>query len=251
MPNALDQFVRRLQNLGRPGITSSIQRFLGPKGTRVVRYLLGRAAHHHIQLDLPKVKLGSENASWMIHPDNLSTSSIVYSLGVGDEIAFDLCLIDKFSVDVYAFDPTPESITWLKGQKLPEKFHFMECGVLDYDGIARFQQFDGVQFGTAISRSPNNKILELKVNRLATIMKNLNHTTIDLLKINIEGAEYAVLEDLVASHIDVNQIVVEFHHRLPGYSLEQTKRTVQLLQSVGYKIFHISATDKEYSFIKI
>ncbi len=81
---------------------------------------------------------------------------------------------------------------WINGQKLPKQFHFIDYGVLDYDGIAQFQQFDGVQFSTKITGSQSNKIVELKVFRLATIMKNLNHLRIDLIKINIEGGEYAV-----------------------------------------------------------
>jgi FkbM family methyltransferase len=250
MSGRLDQFARNLQNLGGPKMTNLVQHFLGLKGTSTVRYLLGRAFPHPIQVNLRKERVGGPNASWIIFPDCLSPDLVVYSLGVGNEIRFDLSLIEKFSVDVYAFDPTPESIAWISKQKLPERFHFMDYGVMDYDGIAQFQQFDGVQFGTKISSSQKNRIVELKVFRLATIMKNLNHTKIDLLKINIEGGEYAVIADLVASNIDVKQIVVEFHHRLPGYSLKQTKQAVEALNNVGYKIFHISDTDKEYSFIK-
>ena len=232
-------------------MTSWAQHVLGLKGTRAIRYLLGRAVPHSIEVDLRKEKLGAENASWVVSPDCLSPHSIVYSLGVGNEIRFDLSLIKKYSVNVYAFDPTPESVAWIKRQKLPEQFHFIDFGVMDYDGTAQFQQFDGVQFGTKITASQKSRIVELRVFRLATIMKKLNHTKIDLLKINIEGGEYTVLADLVASNIDVKQIVVEFHHRLAGYSLGQTKQAVQALNDAGYKIFHISDTDKEYSFIKV
>jgi FkbM family methyltransferase len=251
MSNRLDQVVRKLQNLSGPKMTSRVQHLLGLRGTRFVRYLLRRALPHHIQVNVQKEKLGGDHASWVICPDYLAEDSVVYSLGVGNEIQFDLALIEKFSVHVYAFDPTPESIAWINHQKLPEQFHFVPYGVMDYDGIAQFQQFDGVQFGTKISASQQNKVVRLKVFRLATIMKNFNHPKIDLLKINIEGGEYAVIADLIASKIDVKQIVVEFHHRLPGYSLEQTKQAVQALNSVRYKIFHISDADKEYSFTKV
>jgi FkbM family methyltransferase len=250
MSDTLDQFARSIQNLLGSKMTSRAQHLLGLKGTRAVRYLIGRAFPHQIQINLQKEKFGGENASWVIFPGDLSPDSVVYSLGVGNEIQFDLSLIEKFSVNVYAFDPTPESIAWISNQKLPEQFHFIDCGVMDYDGVAQFQQFDGVQFGTKILTSRDSRVVELKVFRLATIMKNLNHTKIDLLKINIEGGEYAVIADLLGSNLDVKQIVVEFHHRLPGYSLQQTKQAVQSLNNKGYKTLHISDTDKEYSFIK-
>ena len=41
-------------------------------------------------------------------------------------------------------------------------------------------------------------------------MRELGHDAIDLLKIDIEGAEYEVLSDLVASRIPVRAICVEF-----------------------------------------
>lgn len=249
MSNGLDQFVRHLQNLGGPRLTSFTQHILGLNGTRHVRYFLGRAFPHHIQVDVRKERLGGKNASWVISPNTLSSNSVVYSLGVGNEIQFDLQLIEKYSVQVYAFDPTPGSVAWINRQKLPEQFHFIDWGVMDYDGLAQFQQFEGVQFRTRISDT-QNKVVELKVFRLATIMKSLKHAKLDLLKINIEGGEYAVIADVVACNLNVEQIVVEFHHRFPGYSLQQTKQAVQALNNAGYKIFHVSDTDKEYSFIK-
>jgi|WetSurMetagenome_2_1015567.scaffolds.fasta_scaffold254932_2 FkbM family methyltransferase len=249
MSDKLDQLARSLQNLGGRGLTNQAQHVLGLKGTRFVRYVLRRALPYHVQVNLRTERVGGPDAAWVICPDDLSPSTIVYSLGVGDEIQFDLSLIEKYSLNVYAFDPTPEAVAWIGRQKLPNRFHFIDYGVLDYDGTAQFQQFDGVQFGTRLSASQNT-IVELKVFRLATIMKELTHTKIDLLKINIEGGEYAVLADMLASGINVNQIVVEFHHRLPGYSLQQTRRAVDALNHSGYKIFHISDADKEYSFIK-
>src|SRR5690349_12987182 len=113
MSSKLNQLARYLQNLAGPEMTSRAQHFLGLQGTRTIRYLLGRAIPHRIQVNLRKEKLGAENASWVISPDYLSPHSVVYSLGVGNEIRFDLLLIEKFSVDVYAFDPTPESVAWI------------------------------------------------------------------------------------------------------------------------------------------
>lgn len=68
---------------------------------------------------------------------------------------------------------------------------------------------------------------------------------------NIEGGEYAVITDLLDSGLAVDQIILEFHHRLPGYSLHQTYQAVQKLNAHGYKIFHISDNGKEYSFLKL
>lgn len=250
MANRLDRLVRGIQNLVGQEITSLIKTILGSWGTRFVYDLIGRNARHRIELKCQKELIGIGEEAWVICPDYLTPHGVVYSLGVGNQIQFDLELIDKFKVDVFAFDPTPKSVDWINKQNLPPQFHFIECGIMDYDGLAQFHHLGGIQFGTGLSASQHAEDVALQVYRLKTIMGKFNHTKIDLLKINIEGGEYAVIADLAASNMDVEQIVVEFHHRFPGYFLQQTKQAVKTLGKQGYKIFHIADNGKEYSFIK-
>jgi hypothetical protein len=82
-------------------------------------------------------------------------------------------------------------------------------------------------------------------------MKRLGHSRIDLLKMNIEGGEYAVIADMVVSSIEIGQLVVEFHHRLPGFDVSQTVAAVRQLNAGDYKIFHIAENEKEYSFASV
>ena len=51
----------------------------------------------------------------------LTENSIVYSLGVGTHIDFDLELSNRFSTTVHLFDPTPESIDFITPTSLVEK----------------------------------------------------------------------------------------------------------------------------------
>jgi FkbM family methyltransferase len=250
MAGRLDRLVLSMQNLMGQEITSLIKTILGNQGTRFLYDLIGRTARHHIELNCQKEMIGPEEEAWVICPVYLNPNGVVYSLGVGQQIQFDLELIERFKVDVFAFDPTPQSVDWIKKQNLPSQFHFIEYGIVDYDGLASFQHLKGIQFGIGGSAAQNDEKVELQVYRLKTIMKKFNHTKIDLLKINIEGGEYALIADLAASNLDVKQIVVEFHHRFPGYSLKQTKQAVKTLGKQGFKIFHIADNGKEYSFIK-
>jgi len=84
-------------------------------------------------------------------------------------------------------------------------------------------------------------------------MLELGHDHIDLLKMDIEGAEYTVIENLVRERVDIRQLLVEFHHHyrhIDGMSAERTKEAVQKLNRAGFKIFHLSPSGEEYSFIK-
>jgi hypothetical protein len=68
-------------------------------------------------------------------------------------------------------------------------------------------------------------------------MKRNGHNHIDLLKIDIEGSEYEVLEDLLRRRLPVNQVLVEFHHDiLPDIKRRETVRAILKMVAAGYKL---------------
>lgn len=207
-----------------------------------------------IQLQCNKGYYGTEYGGWCVCPDMINRDSIVYSFGVGEDISFDLQMINKFGCNVYAFDPTPKSMEWLKSQDLPKGFHFFEYGIAGYDGIARFNPPENPQHVsyTILDRpSTSHNAIEAKVYRLETIMDILGHQKIDILKMDVEGSEYGVLDDFTKTDMEVGQLLVEFHHRFENVGAIKTRRAVKLLNNKGFKIFHISPNKEEYSFIRI
>lgn len=220
---------------------------------RATLVIQGRDLWQKVQLHRETVHLGNYGAAWTICPRNLSEHSVVYSVGVGEDISFDLELIKRFAVNVHAFDPTPRSIAWLAGQNLPAKFSFQALGVADYDGIARFSPPRNPEHvsHTMLGNNNSSAVIEAPVQRLSTIMKSLGHDKIDLLKMDIEGAEYAVLEDLLASRLRVHQLLVEFHHRLPQIGARKTKDIIKKLNLGGYQIFSVSPSGEEFSFCNV
>ena len=203
------------------------------------------------QLKCSKMNFGSTKDNWTIATTGINGNSIVYSFGIGKNISFDLGLIEEFGLTVHAFDPTPKSLNWLKKQKISKKFIIHPWGIADYDGKALFappSREDYVSYRKTFSESGDN--LKLPVYRLKTIMKKLGHKRIDILKIDIEGFEYQVLKNILKEKINIKQILVEFHHRLPGFKRKDTEDAVNELNKKSYKIFYISAVGNEYAFIK-
>ena len=78
----------------------------------------------------------------------------------------------------------------------------------------------------------------------------LSHSQIYILKMDIEGSEYEVIDCVIDKKIPVKQILVEFHHRFPAIGIAKSKIAINKLNLAGYKIFHVSVTGEEYSFIK-
>lgn len=169
-------------------------------------------------------------------------------------ISFDLTCIKNHNCEIFAFDPTPKSIEWINRQKLPENFHFHNYGIsATTTGIVNFylpQNPKGIS-GSLVAHDAVDKerTIIVLMKTFNDITSELKHNHIDVLKMDIEGAEYEVLEKIIESPVTIDQLLIEFHDRnfdLPEY---KSKRIVQQLTKKGYFIFGSSDTYEEVSFI--
>lgn len=186
----------------------------------------------------------------MAIPNDLPSALIILSFGVGEDISFDLTNIERFAASVFAFDPTAKSLAWIREQDLPISFRWHAVGLAASDGMAGFEppRHDGfVSFRKA--RSTSGAIV-LPVQRVITILKNLNLRIPDIVKMDIEGFEYEVLDDMMQCKIYPKMLLVEFHHGMFGAARRRTRVAVEMLREHGYAIFAISATGKEYGFLR-
>lgn len=219
---------------------------------RIRKVILGKDFYLHKELRLPTYTLGNPRANWTFFPDPINTNSIVYSFGVGEDISFEASIINLFKLHVYAFDPTPHATNWINAQKLSSNFHFYPYGISSKDGDVEFYppNQDGKGSHSYIKGVYNYDSIKLPVRRLKSIMHSLGHNKLDILKMDIEGAEYEVIDDLIHEEIFPDQILVEFHHRFKQLGIEKTKRSIKLLREAGYRIFYVSPTGEEISFIR-
>ena len=105
-------------------------------------------------------------------PYHLDAESSVLSFGVGEEISFDLALIENFGLTVYAFDPTPPSIAWVRKEKLPPNFRFFDFGIANHDGTAKFSYHESSahNYRKMETSSTQEVVCTAKVYRLNTIL---------------------------------------------------------------------------------
>lgn len=222
------------------------------RSKRIWRAIRGRDLLLQPEVGCSKLSLGNEGAQWCVCPSGLSSDSVVYSFGVGQDVSFDLELIRRFGVMVHAFDPTPRAGEWLRSQELPSRFVFHDYGVAGFDGMANFTppQNPGHVSYAMIERlgDSSSASVAAPVRRLGTIMKELGHEEIHVLKMDIEGAEYAVLRDLVDCGLRVDQLLMEFHHRWPEIGVDKTRTAIRELNQAGYRIFNVTPSGEEYSF---
>ncbi len=219
---------------------------------RGVRAIFGRDVFYRPQVDAQLLRLGQGYETWSVCPRRLGPESTVYCFGIGQDLSFELAMIERFGMQVHAFEPTPRSLEWVRSQTLPSRLSIHEYGLAAWDGIARFNPPSDpahVSF-SMVRKAADEDSVSAPVHRLSTIAPSLGHSRLDLLKMDIEGAEYDVLPDCIACGLEIDQILVEFHHRWDVIGVNRTKAAVARLGQAGYRIAGISPNGQEFAFLR-
>ncbi|MBA2346752.1 MAG: FkbM family methyltransferase [Solirubrobacterales bacterium] len=187
-------------------------------------------------------ELGSEYGGWVIPSSLFRSDSVCYCVGCGEDISFDLGLIDAFGCDVYGFDPTPRAIAYVKKVAGPNpKYHFHDIGLWDKEDTLKFfvPKNPNHVSHSLVNLQKTEEYLSVNVNRLSNVMSSLGHQNLDLLKIDIEGAEYKVIESIIEDGIDVKVICVEYDecfNPLNAKYKERIRDSVNSLIENGYSL---------------
>jgi len=214
--------------------------------------MIGHELKAGIELSCKTFSVGG----WTFSPIGVNSSSVIFSLGIADNIVFDKGMINSFACHIHAFDPTPTWIDWIASQDTPPEFHFYPHAVGGIDGTLhlypcannRRKPLHGML--TLIDEWSGAYLpVEAPVKRISTAMSEIGVDHIDILKMNIEAAEYEVIDDILNSGVPVYQLLVEFHHRFRTVPLDKTKAIIDRLATAGYRIFSISEKLYELSFI--
>lgn len=216
---------------------------------------LGKIAFIDIEYRTKKVWYGSDYGGFYVDPTHLNKDSIIYSFGIGEDISFDRAVIEKHGCQVFGFDPTPKSISWVEKQDLPAEFHFYPYGLGERTEHVKFHlpknkaHVSGSIFDHQLVSDEDYVSVPLK--SFSDIIKETGHRTIDVLKMDIEGSEYVVLDSILESDIQINQLLLETHERFFPDGKSKGKQFFATLKAHGYRIFAISDTYQEISLMKV
>mmetsp|Transcript_1018 Transcript_1018/g.1200 ORF Transcript_1018/g.1200 Transcript_1018/m.1200 type:complete len:441 (+) Transcript_1018:60-1382(+) len=168
---------------------------------------------------------------------------LVYDFGIREQPQFGVVMAKTFGCEVHAFDPSPISLSWwnsndtlVQSLRAMGNYHFHPYGAGGIDGNIQLLEYNWKQ--VSVLRLPRNVVnssdcdestcrivnhdiqqrFELPVKTLPTIMQELNHTSreITILKLDVEGSEYAFLEQVLDSSGGcpqfIRQMTLEWHH---------------------------------------
>jgi FkbM family methyltransferase len=210
---------------------------------------MGRELYPKAEVQVPIERLGDPGNRWNVVRQRLGPETVLWTCGVGGDISWERALIERYGLRIYAFDPSPETIAWAQRQQFPDGFTFYPLGVADYDGTASFAPpAKGWVSLSYVRRSEHG--IKLPVRRLATLQREFNLPDPDILKLDIEGAEYGVLADAITTGYRPSQFLVEFHHRFREVGVRKTREAIALLNQTGYALACVSPTGLEYTFVQ-
>lgn len=205
------------------------------------------------EIECPHEWYGNDYGGFYVYPATLNSNSVVYSFGVGEHISFDRTLIEKHQCHIYAFDPTPRSIDWVRKQSLPSGFTFFDYGIHTQTGHVNFNlpKNKGHVSGSTIKHDQVSGIhaLSVPMKSFVDITNELAHHHIDILKMDIEGSEYEIIDDVLFSPVQIDQLLLEIHERFFPNGKSKTRKLLKSLKRNGYALFAISDSQQELSFI--
>jgi FkbM family methyltransferase len=190
--------------------------------------------------------------AWTFHPESLNGSSIIYAGGVGKDITFERDLVEQYGCAVVLLDPSPtgrETMAQPENQ-IPE-FKFVPIALARHCGEVILAPPGNPKEGSWFANTNYSVGIKVPCMNLQALMDVNGHTRIDLLKLDIEGSEYEVIDGFLRADIPVGQLCVEFHHgmrTLPDVRRNQTIRAMFKLAMHGYKLVHVDGSN--HTFLK-
>lgn len=157
---------------------------------------------------------------------------LVYSFGSNGEVTFEEALINMTeSCEVHIFDYSLS----------PEKAEIVQS----VSGATLHEYGIGAEdsFVTAPVSDGQSTVNQYQLKNLSSIMSDLGHTWIDVLKMDVEGAEFEILPALVAHYAALNESVpvtqaqIEYHHSTGSPPMTDLVNTLLLMEESGFRTF--------------
>ena len=212
-------------------------------------------------------KLGTNYGGWYVPTHmNLNENSVVYSGGVGEDMSFDLLLQCKYNCNVLLIDPTSKAIKHFDEVKKYynskqlftggiqkdyysciqslspnlDKLKYINIGLWNKKEQLRFykQSNENYVSQSLVENMFGNNYDVVQVDSIKNIMDQQYHSHIDLLKLDIEGAEIKTVNQMLDDKIYPTYVLVEFDLLLKNK--DPRRSTHQLIERMitkeGYKM---------------
>ncbi|MGD0497273.1 MAG: FkbM family methyltransferase [Bryobacteraceae bacterium] len=174
----------------------------------------------------------------------INDKSIVLDCGLGYDADFSAAIITRYGAQCHGVDPTRkhQAVLATVAGRHGDRLRLYPVAVAGTTGFMTFyepiDQVSGSVFNGHVnaSRAISYAVPSMTLKDLAA---HIGVSRIDVLKLDVEGAEYDILEQQDDEWVKtISQIIVEFHHHcVKAFTLDDTKRAVAKLRSMGYRSY--------------
>lgn len=178
--------------------------------------------------------LGTDYGGWPVVVPRSGQGGVCYSAGVGEDASFDRALIDRTGCTVHAFDPVPRVAEYVGHEFADERrFIFHPVGLWSTDTETTFfsPEYDSWVSHSAVDFRHTSAAFTAVVRSVPSLMRELGHDHLDVLKLSVEGAQFEVLDTVLGAGISVDQILVEF---TPPVAVRKVREQCSKLRAAGY-----------------
>ena len=191
------------------------------------------------------IRLGKDNdGGYLVCPNSISKSTKLISFGLGTDWSFENDVLNFRNIPIDIYDHTIDNLFWKRYVwNAVGKFIFRKMSLYNFFlALTKKKSYNNFfsnpnvfHYQRAISAGNlNNAIL------LDEILMNKNYKNI-FLKIDIEGTEYRVLDDLIKYQNIIDCLVIEFH------SIDiHMEKIVEFIKKFSLSIIHIHANNADF-----
>jgi FkbM family methyltransferase len=193
-------------------------------------------------------KVGTAYGGWVVPTRLMDATWRCYCGGVGEDASFDLGIIERFGCSVFAFDPTPRAIAFADGIAAGEpRFRFMPVGLWSSDTTLRFYRPRNPEHvsHSVVNLQGTSEWFEAPCRSVPSLMTELGHPTIDLLKVDIEGAEHAVIPSVLDAGIRPRVVCFEVDQPVGPLRF---LRTIRHVLGAGYDLVAVDGWN--FTFVR-
>ena len=177
---------------------------------------------------------------WVVCEDLLGPDAVVYAVGAGTDVSFDVQLIARYGCTVHCFDPVPASGAYVADATAHEPRHeFRPWAFWHADEELTFHApvVEGFISHSATNMHGTEAAFTAPGRAPASVAAELGHDHVDLLKVSAEGSEHAILGAVLDQGLVVRSLCVEFAQPAP---LAEVRATTDRLRRAGYELVHAS-----------
>lgn len=181
--------------------------------------------------DIAIKKWRADNGDHNLIPvHDLDENSLVLDIG-GFHGDFAAEIYARYSCSIKIFEPVPHFVEQMKA-----RFHKnpnVEIFEIGLGGHTSTETMSVNQFSSSVHRSVSDNTITIKIVDIVDWLEANKIDKISLMKINIEGSEYELLDRLLDSkyiHV-INEIQIQFHGFVPDAKVKMNKIQARLAET--------------------